>query len=404
MKHLRTALLFLATVIASGAYIQLFKDGGARLEGGDNLYIYKGGLNYIPYIFVGLSFTLFFTRYKISAIIKCKSLTIYLGLCVFAIASALLSDYSFSSISTAIQLASILFAVILSTSNRVDIISALKTPFLLISASSVLAAILTPSYGISIGVHDGSWQGVFTHKNSLGAFSAISGIAAAIAFLESRSLVWLFTFALNVCCIYFSNSTTSQIGFAVGLVLITVMPALERLVLSRRKAIIFTFVVLTGFLVIPAAHMAGDFEILGKEAGLSKRDSIWIYLLDQIQSRAMIGHGLSHLSSSNFNNDNSFAMYVGFNVLSAHNGFIDLLYSLGFAGAMLFLSLIYTTFGKAQSNRMSKFYFPIVVVSTVLASAESLLVGVNMFMLLLAGAIAESFHSRGRIGHETQFQ
>ncbi|MGD9703660.1 MAG: O-antigen ligase family protein [Acidimicrobiia bacterium] len=180
------------------------------------------------------------------------------------------------------------------------------------------------------------WHGLFLHKNVLSMFLVFSLVT--VLCLDRSKLLKLASLITITVLLIGSSSTT---GFAGALV---VLLMLVWLVVYRATAVhstfIFVLVTLAGFLaLIPITYgilptVVGWF---GKDLTFSGRTAIWRASLNALRGHELAGYGLGGLwfDAGSVPTQN-LRLDIGFSVVHAHNGAIELLIQLGVVGLVLF--------------------------------------------------------------------
>ncbi|WP_421703053.1 O-antigen ligase family protein [Aliiroseovarius sp.] len=190
--------------------------------------------------------------------------------------------------------------------------------------------------------HAGSWRGLFGHKNDFGRLMAlcVSVLFAGVVLRAGGRLgqaVLLSVTVLGLFMILKSNSSQAQLMAAVILPTTAVLFAMRRMSAAGRAVLMLLGL---PFAVISALSVQIIFVsvlgILGKDATLTGRTTIWEGVLVSMQDMmvfgggygagwAVVGPGLLALTGSD----------VG----HAHNGYLDLAVDIGFFGLGMVLVL-----------------------------------------------------------------
>jgi O-antigen ligase len=213
-----------------------------------------------------------------------------------------------------------------------------------IIVSSVAMAILAPAYGTHQAdeavqaVHAGLWRGVFPHKNELGAMAS----ASTVAFLcfgdpsSSRPGFRFICVVASLACVIFAGSAGALASL---LILLTIYFAIF---LTWRWPAAFTWLfVLAVTAALAAALLSMDvdtFSLVGRDATLAGRTSIWDMVLAMIADSPLLGHGY-YAGTSAFAAPRLKELF-GPAGRDAHNGYLTLLLETGIVGLLLYLYLI----------------------------------------------------------------
>lgn len=385
-------------VIASDT-LELFKDGGAREEGFESAFNnYAGPLNYVNIIW------LFFAAAVVGALmlkyvrkLKRSNFNAPIIILIFyAGISCIWADYPYPALRTTLLIA-IAFLIIFLSVRIFSIENVLLDTSRILTAmliGSLFAVFLLPSYGISVSVnHEGSWQGIFNHKNQLGNICA----TAFVVFLAQHRLapksfdIFKFCLALILATGSQSYTALAAIGIAICLYFIYKKCRQESVRFKLRYA------VLVGFLIISISAVLislGNFsaQFLDKDITFSNRNVIWGYMLGQTIESPFFGHGIDQLVASLSTNSSDFFYHVGFVVASSHNGFIELGFALGGLGLAMYAWVAVSAIKSYSKN----FTFVMVYIISFLAinTFESKMFGFNIFFLIFLLFIEAGFVSK----------
>lgn len=229
-------------------------------------------------------------------------------------------------------------------------------PFLTLALlASLLVGLLLPQ----IGVHseaayelNGSWRGITYQKNGLGQISALALILwfhawASRAVPPSRSIPGI---ALCVLLLLLSRSSTSfLVGLlACGTILLSLRPALH---LGQLRGIVITaawlMILLPLFLYLmfigslDSEELAQSFaQVFGKDATFSGRTQIWVEVIRSIREHPWIGVGFNSFWGGPDSPAGPAIRRIGFPCNSGHNGYLDVINTLGIIGFVLLLAMI----------------------------------------------------------------
>jgi exopolysaccharide production protein ExoQ len=372
-------LASLMAVLAFNAYLGLWKDGGAREEGLTNTIAYDGPLNSLPIIWGALALGAVIFVCLAARVFPRPNrwLTLLVGL---AMASALWSEVPKSAIGGTLLL--IAAYALISMHVRItpvdELIRKAIFAFLVIEVTSLIAVFLLPDYGVSIGIHDGEWQGVFTHKNQLGSFAVLAFCVSYGDWLAQRRWVSAVAALLAVVLVIGSQSTTALFIF-VGLV--TLLSACTSASVRRtvyKLRLPFVILPLAVGIFIVCASLFMDLGSTDEKFGtLSNRNLIWLYLFGKILISPWIGHGFEQLSVLNAANGSDFSSGVGFLVASAHNGFLEMLFALGAAGLIVTLITIISFAINLQQDALFPMMLGFLLLFLMENISESKLAGFN---------------------------
>lgn len=378
LKFLIDMLFFVALFLASGAIFQVIKDGGAREEGPSNAVVYDGVLNIAQPFWFLMSWVAFVfvlatgKRRLMRPTSEMFLLLTYIFLPVFW------ADDMYLTLRLATIILTV-YVVILCHISRYGKERSEKIItifFQLVVVLSVFFIIFLPKYAISVGQHSGAWQGIFDHKNALGAVASVS-------------MLWLMykkkwvLFFLSVFLVLGSRSLTGIVAALVGFGVYSFSPSrLKAARLDLRNTfsliVLIILIALSGFALYSALE-ARELIFGLIDSTFSGRDMIWRHMYEEIQMSPWWGVGLDQLYSSNKGGEVISA--VGFMFGSAHNGFLETFYALGWFGVFLCVVVVLRTAlrGGKNSKLISAFLSQFIVINTF----ESKMIGFNVLFILL---------------------
>jgi len=211
-----------------------------------------------------------------------------------------------------------------------------------IAVLSLACVILLPSYGIS-ATPEHQWQGVFPYKSVLGFVMALSilvewQLPAPTTF--SRTLKWL-ALLLSVVLLFFSGSVTPTVALLGSLLLVRVYKyAARRLRISRAIIALAMLLMMLSGVALFLANSDKITKALGRSSDLTGRTEIWRWVAGSILERPMLGYGYSGFWSEVAAASTGIDHLVGGMIMYAHNGYLEVLLSLGFVGFALTLAFL----------------------------------------------------------------
>jgi len=349
--------LFLLLIYLSSGSLDLFKEGGARPQGPTTASeAYNGPLNFIIYIWFGISAvysaTIIFRKVRTKKLQLNKTL---IWLFLLALLSTTWSiDHGLAARTTLLLCVSyILTLSFIEKHTPAGGFIFLCRILLSMQIASLLTILFLPSYGVSVGAHEGKWQGIFNHKNTLGSFSAF----AFLLLLAGQPLLRKFESNIGLGASFIlalgsQSSTAISIMFISTLIFILTRERnITRLTQKSRFIYLIALLAFSG-LAVYLAITNTELEILDKDSSFSDRNLIWAYVLSKAIQSPIIGHGVNQYSAYFLGDDQSFFLNTGFLANSAHNGFIDLFFSLGTIGLLLGTWLIFQLIGRTNGKNL----------------------------------------------------
>jgi exopolysaccharide production protein ExoQ len=219
--------------------------------------------------------------------------------------------------------------------------------FRVLAVLSLGCVVLFPSYGIS---SEGEWMGVFGYKNALGAAMGLSllvewQLPAASRFAKVlKGLAML----LSVFLLLNSDSVTPGVALVGALILVSVHKFVTlRFHVPLYAASVFITVLVSVGSSLVFANSDRVMTLVGRSSSLTGRTEIWGLVISFIAQRPILGYGYSAfwLGAS----PESFVVNQVLRgpVMYSHNGYLEMLLTLGAIGLLLTVVLIGTGIKRA---------------------------------------------------------
>jgi O-antigen ligase len=222
---------------------------------------------------------------------------------------------------------------------------------ILIVFGSACAAIFIPSYGLSTDLHMGSVKGLYPQKNTMSAMVVF--VMLVFVFGKPKAIpAWLRITTLSGACILLilSNSATALVAL---LFCIAMYPVVHLMRISSRKTLPL-WVPLVPILAMGALLAIRNFDIIAEAAGrsstLTSRIPMWKEVLNAIGRHPWWGYGYD-VFWVEWSRDLQKVLYVlsGWRPPHAHNGYLDILLSVGIVGLLIFFGGFITSLWRAGS-------------------------------------------------------
>jgi exopolysaccharide production protein ExoQ len=201
--------------------------------------------------------------------------------------------------------------------------------------------IVAPGAAIAVGAEGGSVRGIFNHKNHLGATMALGFLMEWFLPETNRRAKLLKGFSLVVYSVLLvaSNSMTSIVAFAATFVVVYSFKFLY----SRFKVPLPMLLVIL-VLCIGAAMgiQSSATELLGRSSDLTGRTELWTFTLNMIATHPWLGFGLSGFWMGASPESLNVQAQLGWRPIYSHNGYLEILLSLGLVGLLLLLVVLGT--------------------------------------------------------------
>lgn len=323
-------ILGLAAVVISSAFMtSLFGDKDFDYVTGSPRY--EAALGVI-YFIVLLLFMRYF-RQAMSVIRRSKPLIL---LMVLALVSPIWAENPGLAIRrSAALLGTTLVGVMLATrftlEERLRLLSHVLRALAL---ASLIYSVFIPSYGISNDLaHPGAWIGVFNSKNGLGAYI---GVAFIIDSYRSMKMQWrIFWYLLYFVLLLKCGSATPLAGLFATWAIVAVFDRLRRRHHFSARAITLAIVASIGVCAAVGLGTGAVQSILGRSADLSGRSQLWQALIPALIQRPILGYGYGAFWAGGSKEYYSVASHITWAPMYAHNGYLEIIVSLGLVGLVL---------------------------------------------------------------------
>jgi exopolysaccharide production protein ExoQ len=219
--------------------------------------------------------------------------------------------------------------------------------FRVLAVLSLGCVVLFPHYGIS---GEGEWMGVFGYKNALGTAMGLSLLVEWQLPAASRiaKLLKGLAMLLSAFLLLNSHSVTPGVALVGALIFVSIykFTTLRLRVPLHAFSIIIAALVSAG-LALVFSNSGRVMGLLGRESNLTGRTEIWSLVISFISQKPILGYGYSGfwLGAS----PESFVVnrLMGGPVQYSHNGYLEMLLTLGAIGLLLTLVLIGTGITRA---------------------------------------------------------
>jgi O-antigen ligase len=200
--------------------------------------------------------------------------------------------------------------------------------------ASLAAGIFFPGIGITA---DGSWQGVYFPKNSLGRIMSLGALCFALLALSQRRYRVVRGGMFFLCCLLLllSKSATAVV---VCFLMFALFPFRKTLYMRTRPLIgvmVAGGVVATAIVLWTVDHLDEILQTLGRTSSLTGRIPLWEIVIREIAERPLLGYGFSAFWTSWEGERVSDTVAWDVAVPNAHNGFLEVGLGLGLIGVAI---------------------------------------------------------------------
>lgn len=270
-----------------------------------------------------------------------------------------------------------------------DLIQLIALTFGGLAAASLLVCIGYPQMGVHDDINAGAWRGLWQEKNQMAAMMTLGFIAANASALmvPERRKQWIAVAVLILFMVFMSRSKTSLLACALSLGALPVLMALRRggivSVLFVWGAATLSLIGGTLFFFMPETIL----KMLGKDPTLTGRTDIWDALMRLSDKAPWLGYGYKAFWTKDSVPAAIVRAETGWDVPSAHNGWLDLLIQLGWLGVGLFAACLIVTFFCAlfRFERVKDGYFSVLILClfSFLILSESFILSQNNLVWVL---------------------
>lgn len=243
----------------------------------------------------------------------------------------------------------IALAVLLSLEQQLRLLSWLCRTIAMLSLACV---IFLPSYGVS-ATPEHQWQGVFVYKSVLGFVMALSILVEwhlPTPTALSRTLNRL-ALLLSAVLLFFASSLTPTMALLGSMLLVELYKfAVERLRVSNSVVGLAMVLLVSSAVVTFFRNTEGITNALGRSSDLTGRTEIWSWVTGSIGERPLLGYGFSGYWSDSAASA-ILDRTMGGMVMYSHNGYLEVLLSLGVVGFAL--TLVFLGAGVRRAFRWS---------------------------------------------------
>lgn len=244
--------------------------------------------------------------------------------------------------------------------------------FGILIVTNTLFILAFPSYGIHMGVHQGSWRGLTSHKNALGQLMVMSTLVflTLLNSVRKHRMLMATLLAMSIVIVLLTTSKTALAIMGVILFLAYFFRGLRWRSTVAFPIYFFAFLAIAVLLVFVADNFETILAAMGRNATLTGRTDVWGVALEKFPQHFWGGYGYSSFWLKD--QGDSIEVYYRMNWQAAHghNGYLDLLLDLGVIGFSAFISSFLISFRRATTwlklHRGSEGLYPLLMSSFIL--------------------------------------
>jgi exopolysaccharide production protein ExoQ len=219
-----------------------------------------------------------------------------------------------------------------------DQLRLLSRVFVVAAVLSLVFVAILPQYGLADPAFGYAWQGIYGHKNNLGAAMALGVVVFVFRAVSDRrrSLRWWAAVGLALLLLLMARSSTGLVACLFTLSVFILSPALRW---TLKRAILFflgvgTLAVGAGLWAI--SHIALVLSMISRDPSFTGRTTIWIISIAMITRHPWIGYGYSE-AWPGYGSDIVARLTSLPGMSHAHNAILNLWLDLGLLGVVIFI-------------------------------------------------------------------
>lgn len=224
-----------------------------------------------------------------------------------------------------------------------------------------------------------NFKGLAPHKIHAGVYNSLGYILASLFYKRTKEKKYIYlAFAFFVSVL----ASGSSLAFATLIAIILLSPVIR--ILSKNRSWL-VFILITIVLFVSAAFLMMDslaiiFQLLGRDATLTGRTTIWEFGVDYFMSHPFFGGGFESFFEDAQNSPAS-ALWEEmpfYKAPSFHNGFLELLAEAGLIGGASFILIYLRGFSNALKFK-DNLMISIFVLFSIANTASAMLIKPNSF-------------------------
>lgn len=202
--------------------------------------------------------------------------------------------------------------------------------------SNLVSGESTTINGYQVPIEAGAWRGIFVHKNDLGAMMALAVLVewhlpTYTTFSKVERALWLSAYTL---LLFLSHSVTALVSVGLAILLMFTFKTFRHQYRVIVPVLLLVAIFSGTLIALNATSVTGA---LGRSEDLSGRADLWHWVVVMILERPFLGYGFSGFWKGASDQSAFIESRIGWSPVYAHNGYLEILLSLGIAGLLLFL-------------------------------------------------------------------
>jgi O-antigen ligase len=259
---------------------------------------------------------------------------------------------------------------------------------------SAVYALALPSYGGQPYASGTVWRGLFLNKNQLGWFASLTLVLGVMCVRRVEGRLPLLVALLSAVCLVGSGSKGALVASVLVIAYGYVLSRLRQVVTPGFGAAIVLFLAVLGGVVFALSY-APVLELLGRDATLSGRTSIWAAFFNAMADSPWLGQGpgsfsgLSPLTAALASRlDDLGAIVTPHSSYLAAFGDAGLFGLVAFVGMLVYLSLIEPLSRRTPLFLMSGTVCFLIAASGIAETHDVFTPGPGWFLLIMLRALA----------------
>jgi exopolysaccharide production protein ExoQ len=355
-RSLENLVFVVVALTLSGALMRILSSGGDTLDGDPRAQVFLAMCYLAVMVIAAVHF-----RWTVAAVRRNPAI---LALLTVACLSILWAEMPDLVVRRAIAVAgTTLFGIVVAVRlTFADQLKLFRWAFRIAAGLSVAVLVLAPGAAIAAGSEGSSVRGIFNHKNHLGATMALGALMEWFLPETKRKAKILRGLSLLVylLLLVLSSSMTSIVAFGTTLLVVYAFKFLH----ARCKLplpLLFVILLLAAGVAMGIESSAA--QLLGRSADLTGRTELWSFTVNMIAKHPLFGFGLSGFWMGASEESLSVQSQLGWTPIYSHNGYLEVLLSLGIVGLLLFLLVVGTgikrVLGRAHITESIEVMWPI---------------------------------------------
>lgn len=287
-----------------------------------------------------------------------------------------------------------------------ELLRLMSISFAIIVTMNVVASLFFQSYVYDYFNDPTALRGVYTTKNHLSKLMVLS-IITIYFYIRYNHLninkrcIWIIYIIASFILMILSKSAMTIIVTFILIISILIVKLIPKNIYLRLSLTLFLFISFMSIILIVVNISNEILGVLGKDSELSGRMGIWSSVYDSIQNSMLLGYGYAGFWGGIGTPSESVVRSIGWNVPSAHNGYLEIWLSIGLIGLILILVCILYTSIRLLNNIANSYFHSYLIITLIYLllinlTESSLLLSNNLywFMFIIIVTKSKEFNSK----------